>query len=420
MSFLYNLLLFLYLIFLFPKLLMDHFFFNKKRKDLLYKLGIKKYHFENNKNQDVIWLHAVSVGETKASITFLNLLKRKYPNSYIIISNTTDTGHVEAKKSLLADKHIYMPFDFSFTQKYYLKKLKPKLIIFIETDIWYNFLKYSKKYNSKIYLVSAKISKRSANRYSKIPFFSKKLFSYFDNILCQNEEYLNRFILANAKKDILKVTGNIKFDNKPQMLTLENKQNLLQKLKLQDRKVLTIASTHYPEEKLILDQLENVFEKISNLKIILAPRHINRINEIESLLIQKKISYIYLSNIDKQNGNEKIILVDSMGNLNDIYQVSDLAIVAGSYIQRVGGHNILEPIVLNTFAFFGPFMHTQKDLKDIALKYKCAQMVDIDNLLIEVLNFFNINNHKISFDQNIKSLNLNLQGSSNQSISYIY
>jgi 3-deoxy-D-manno-octulosonic-acid transferase len=418
MGIIYNFLLFLYLIFLFPKIIFDYLFFNKKKDNLLYKLGIKKYHFDI-KDKDVIWIHCVSVGESISCKKFLKLLKEKYKNSYVIVSSTTTTGHNEAKKSLsIADIHIYMPFDFSFIQSYYLKKIKPKIVIFVETDFWYNFLKYAKKYNSKIYLISAKMSKKSAKRYAKLSMCSKKLFSYFDFILCQNKTYFNRFLYAKAKKDKLKITGNIKFDNFKELLNTDEKLSLIKKLKLQDNKVLTIASTHSPEEEMILDKTEDLYSKINNLKIILAPRHINRIKEIEDLLNQKKVSFIKLSEIEKQN-NEKIILVDSIGILTNLYQVSDLAIVCGSFIKRVGGHNVLEPIFLNTYTFFGPYMHTQEDLKKMALKYNLASQVNIENLNEKILNFFNDFSFNKKFETNVNILKNDLSKVSEKTLFYI-
>jgi 3-deoxy-D-manno-octulosonic-acid transferase len=418
MVIIYNFLLFLYLIFLLPRLIIDYLFFYKKKGNLLYRIGIKKYQFDIN-NKDVIWIHCVSVGESIACKNFLKLVKEKYPNSYVIISNTTTTGHIEAKKSLsLAEKHIYMPFDFSFIQKYYLKKLKPKIVIFVETDFWYNFLKYAKKYNSKIYLISAKMSKKSAKRYAKLSFFSKRLFSYFDLILCQNKTYFNRFLFAKASINKLKITGNIKFDNFKKLLNSDEKLALIDDLKLQNKKVLTIASTHTTEEEMILDEIKDIFFKIENLKIILAPRHINRIKEIENLLNQKKISFIKLSEIQNQK-DEKIILVDYIGKLINLYQVSDLAIVAGSFIKRVGGHNILEPIFLNTFTFFGPFMHSQEDLRKIALKYNLASQVKIENLSENILRFFNDFSYDKKFEDNLNNLKNMLSKDSVNTLSYI-
>lgn len=389
-------------------------FLKKKRSDLLKRFGVKKYKFNIENKTPVIWIHAVSLGETKASASLIEKLKIRYPNSFIIVSNITDTGHIEAKKNQKIDQCIFMPFDFSFIQKHLLKQVSPDITIIIETDLWYNFLKYSKKYGSKIYLVSAKISKRSKNRFKKVSFFTKKLFSYFDKILTQNKFYSKSFEELKISKDKILISGNLKFSVKPKLITSKEKEKWIKTLKLENSKVITIASTHHPEEKLILAETAQILKNFPKMKILMAPRHPERFSAVLELLKTSSFKIGTYSNRHKLEGTENIILIDEMGLLNQIYQLSDIAIVGGSFVDRVGGHNILEPAYLDTFVLFGPFMNTQADMVEKIHYFQLGKKVFLSDIPNAINNYYSMQNKRFNFEilkkdtQDITDKTLNL------------
>ncbi|NGX41013.1 MAG: 3-deoxy-D-manno-octulosonic acid transferase [Candidatus Anoxychlamydiales bacterium] len=377
----YNFLLFIYLLFSLPKAIFDCIFYKKKKSDILKRLGLKSYKFNPQDKKPIIWIHAVSVGETKAAVSFLKRLKDNYPTSYIIISSTTETGHMEAKRSLfLADKFIFFPFDFSFTIKKVFSQIKPNLIIFLETDFWYNFIKIAKKNGSKIAVISAKISKRSTSNFLKLLKFSKNLFSNIDLILAQNEQYRKRFSNFLDSKKIF-VSGNLKLSNSFEILSKSSLDKWRSKLNIKDQKVITIASTHSLEEELLINELKD----LKNTKILIAPRHPERFLSVYKQL--KNITSISLLSEISKNQNSKVILIDEMGILNILYQISSLAIVAGSFINRVGGHNILEPVFVKTPVFFGPTMHSQLELKKIVLDSNTGKQCHLKNLKTELSKY---------------------------------
>ncbi|NGX30425.1 MAG: 3-deoxy-D-manno-octulosonic acid transferase, partial [Candidatus Anoxychlamydiales bacterium] len=377
----YNFLLFIYLLFSLPKAIFDCIFYKKKKSDILKRLGLKSYKFNPQDKTPIIWIHAVSVGETKAAVSFLKRLKDNYPTSYIIISSTTETGHTEAKRSLfLADKFIFFPFDFSFTIKKVFSQIKPNLIIFLETDFWYNFIKIAKKNGSKIAVISAKISKRSTSNFLKLLKFSKNLFSNIDLILAQNEQYRKRFSNFLDPKKIF-VSGNLKLSNSFEILSKSSLDKWRSKLNIKDQKVITIASTHSLEEELLINELKD----LKNTKILIAPRHPERFLSVYKQL--KNITSIALLSEISKNQNSKVILIDEMGILNILYQISSLAIVAGSFVNRVGGHNILEPVFVKTPVFFGPTMHSQLELKKIVLDSNTGKQCHLKNLKTEISKY---------------------------------
>lgn len=378
---LYNFLLLIYLIIYAPKVLFEYFFLKKKKTDLLKRIGIKKYTFQSYNKRPVIWIHAVSLGETKAAVSLVERLKEEYPHSCIIISNTTQTGHDAAKRFLqgLADQFVFFPIDFSFIVKRLFVQIQPNLVIFIETDLWFNFIKEAKKKNAKVIVVSAKISQRSHWGFCQFASFAKRLFSLIDLILPQNDIYKQRFA-SFVTEGKLKICGNLKLVNNIKKDSIDCLRQWRHRLGLNDSFILTIASTHEPEEVLILNKIKD----IPNIKILIAPRHPERFDRVFNQV--KKITCCsLLSNLSDKNVN--VIIIDQMGSLNILYQLSDLAILGGSYVNRVGGHNILEPVFVNTPVFFGPFMHAQLELKKIILESQCGKQVDLNDIKSEVLKY---------------------------------
>ena len=385
---LYNLLLLVYCLVFLPKLVWESLVHKKKRSALLQRIGYKNYSFSIPENKKVIWLHAVSVGEAKAAQSLVRKIKEDYPDCYLIVSSTTNTGHKEAKKSLsLADSFVFFPIDFSWTVKKLLKKVNPSLVIFVESDFWYNFLKASKDLGAKTCLVSGKISEKSLSRFKNISFFAKKMFSFFDVICTQSDLHTYRFLQLGLDRRKIKTSGNLKYDNKPAHLSLEEKQkwNDLFKIKQEDL-VITIGSTHSPEEEMFLDAFSSLLKQKHNIKLLLVPRHPERFKAVAQILKKKGLAFSKFS--EKENIKDKqILLVDTMGFLNSCYQLSNLAIVGGSFTEKIGGHNILEPIFFNVPVIFGPFMHSQKDLESLILESRCGIQIKKEEISSFVLHF---------------------------------
>lgn len=324
--------------------------------------------------KEVIWIHAVSVGEVKSAKGLLEKLKSEYSNTYILITTCTATGLEEAERSLTqADSFCFLPIDFSWIMKKWVTALQPKLLIFVETDLWYNLLNEAKKIGTKTVLVSGKISERSAKRYKVASFFAKKLFSKLDLILVQNEEHYARFTPWSKN---LHIGGNLKLDAIP--LSIDRKkwgshflgQNIL------------ITCTHEPEEIDLLLALSDIPGTI-----YIAPRHPERFTQIADLLKCKQIPYITWSQIGNKTGCERVVLIDSMGILPIFYSFCKLTIVAGSFSSHIGGHNILEPCLYGTPVFFGPSMHQQTELVARVLSANAGCQSTLETLSADIQNF---------------------------------
>lgn len=358
-----NVFLFFYLIVLAPKLLIDRLK-GKRHPDFLQRLGLNL----PKPDRPVIWIHAVSVGEVKATQPLFEALNTK--EFFFLITTTTATGQAEAKRTLArADAFAYLPIDFSWVVKKFVKIFNPKQFILVESDFWPNLLSELKKNKTVISLVSGKMSKRSQKRFGWVSRFSKRLFSLFDHICVQNEEYYQRFLpFVNPSK--LHITGNLKLDLKPVQVP---------KISGLSPRTITIGCTHEQEEALIIEALRG-----GDWTIFLAPRHPERFEEVAQLLYKKQIPFTRWS----QNPKGKLILVDAMGQLPICYTSSRLAILGGSFIEGIGGHNVLEPLLYQTPVLFGPHMENQREIAKIALSANAGMQICLPELRKTVEQFF--------------------------------
>jgi 3-deoxy-D-manno-octulosonic-acid transferase len=377
-SLFYNLCLFLLLFLSLPRLLWQRMVAGKYRGSLLKRLGVSLPAFFPVKGQEVIWIHAVSMGEMRAVIPLFHRIREMRPGAAIVISSTTETGQAEAKRSMQdAAAHFFLPLDFSFVIRRFLNRLQPSLLILSESDFWYHLLKLAKERGTRIALVNGKVSERSCSRFRKVPFLVRRIFSQFDLLCVQSELYRERFVVMGVSSLKLHVTGNLKFDvSAPARETSRLTREQLS-IATSDR-VLVIGSSHAPEEEWFLTALAPVWKAVPNLKVLLVPRHPERFNVVARLLEERAVPFCRFS--AGSNRDVPLILIDVMGVLAQAYQMADLAIVAGTYVSHVGGHNLFEPVLCGTPVLFGPHTHNQSDLKARILEASAGREVLLEKL----------------------------------------
>jgi 3-deoxy-D-manno-octulosonic-acid transferase len=379
-SLLYEFILIILGLFALPKFFYQLLFLGKHRKSWLKRLGggfplIKKG------KKPLIWIHAVSLGETKAAASLVKALKNEFNHPLIIFSTTTETGYVESCRSIQADHHVYLPFDFGWVIKPIIKRTAPDLVILCESDFWYNFLATSKKIGAVVVLVNGKISEKSMQRFQKAPFFTRKLFSNIDLFCLQSQLYRQRFEQLGILQDKLIVTGNMKFDGDYSRLPAAQLEAWKSELGIQAKDaVLVIGSSHHPEELMLLNVMHQLWPRFPNLKVMIVPRHPERFSEVAGLLQKNSVDFRRLSQKNLSRSPAPVILIDAMGLLRKCYQLADIAIVAGSYTAKVGGHNILEPSWYGVPVIFGPHMHTQPDLVNLVNEYRAGIQVSLEEL----------------------------------------
>ncbi|WP_373005147.1 lipid IV(A) 3-deoxy-D-manno-octulosonic acid transferase [Sulfurimonas sp.] len=293
-------------------------------------------------SEDGIWFHVCSLGEAKALKPILELV----PDRDIKITTVTHTGQVEAKKY---DADVrYLPYEMLLP--FWMKK--QKLLVVLEAEFWYMLFAVAGARGAKVVLLNARISDKSVKKYLQFAWFYKKLLSNVEVIYAQSEVDKNRFLALGAKN--IEVIGNIKLAGKITK-TKEYEKPL--------KECIVAGSTHEGEEESILKSFVE-YKKQVDAKLIVVPRHPERFESVYSLMknYADKNSLTLSRFSEAQNFETDLILVDAMGELNNMYAISDIAIVGGAFREDVGGHNPLEPAFFGCKIITGKHFHDQKEL----------------------------------------------------------
>lgn len=296
----------------------------------------------------VIWLHCVSVGETQAARPLVQALREQYPAHALVISTITLTGQQIAREVLAphAAAIFYFPFDWRWTVRRALRAINPSVVLVLETELWPNFLRECHARRVPVALVNGRISARSFQRYRLIRPFISRVLDHLTIAIMQTEADAARITALGLPPERLRVSGNIKFDapagTGDQSLTDE----LRRRFKLDEaRPLIVAASTHAPEERIMLEAFQRLRAAMPERKVrlLMAPRHPERFSEVASLLASSSISWARRSaRPETTDAQSDCILLDSIGELRALYPLATLVFVGGS-IARTGGHNVLEP-----------------------------------------------------------------------------
>ncbi len=381
-TFVYDFALLLLAVISLPKMAYSRWRHHKYAHSFIKRWGKDFPRIEKN-GRYLVWIHAVSLGETKVAATLIKKIKKEMANPLIVISSITETGHEEAVRTIFeADYCVYLPFDFSWVVKPIVNRIKPDLVVVCETDLWLNFLRCAKENKANVIVVNGKISEKSQQRLAKFKTFSNRLLTSIDFFCIQNGHYHKRFLKLGVPPSKMAITGNMKFDGIPPALEPMECDKFRKQLGFQhDDQVLVVGSTHDPEEKLILDILEKLQDKFPKLKTIIVPRHPERFTKAAELIEHYQIPYQRFTSLDLKK-EAKVLLVDVMGMLSKCYQIATVAIVGGSFTSKVGGHNILEPSWYGVPVLFGPHMFKQPELVELITQYHSGLQVDEHTLAI--------------------------------------
>ena len=375
MIFLYNLFLFFSLFLSSPYLLAKLITTRRYRIGLRERLGHLPLEIVKSfRGERPIWVHAVSAGELMATRPFLEGLLKNY-SFPILLSTTTEAGYRIAKKSFSQIPTVFFPFDFPLITKNFIYAVRPKIFIAIESEIWPNLLNILKKKKIPAVLVNGRLSERSYSNYRRLGLFSRRLFSQLTCLGMRTSTESERIIHLGAKRERVFVTGNLKYDAAFSLQERIEPEQISKTLKIlqqaqdvnKDSPLIVFGSLHPEEEEGIIQHCA----QLRNLALLIfAPRHPER-SRLKTFLKRKDLKYILWSKIhphpvssplegeDRGEGKglnkEKIIILDTMGELPLFYSVATLVFVGGSLIPW-GGHNILEPAAFKKPVLFGPYM----------------------------------------------------------------
>ncbi|HHF3008535.1 TPA: lipid IV(A) 3-deoxy-D-manno-octulosonic acid transferase [Vibrio diabolicus] len=330
-------------------------------------------------NDKPIWIHAVSVGESIAATPLIKALKEQNPEQSILVTTTTSTGAEQIAKLGDLVEHRYMPIDFGFAIKGFLKAVQPKQMLIIETELWPNTLHNVHKAGIPITVVNARLSEKSCCNYTKVQPLFNVMLPCLAQILCQTESDANRFERLGVDKDKLAVTGSIKFDIQISEQVKQQGQQLRAQLG-NDRPIWIAASTHKGEDEQVLDAHKQVLKSHPNALLVLVPRHPERFDDVFTLCQQQGFSTVRRTSMHAVETNTQVYLGDTMGEMLTLMGAADICFMGGSLVgDKVGGHNVLEPAALGVPVITGPSYYNFQDLVAKMLHKKVIKLIESPN-----------------------------------------
>lgn len=353
-----------------------YLFRRKFHKGFLARMGFSGQAFAGKRP---VWVHAVSVGEALAVKGLFGELIRFFPGKKFVISTVTSSGNkIASSIARPQDLVTYLPLDFSFVVRKVIDRINPELFIIAETEIWPNLISYLHKRHIPVISVNARISDASFRGYRLVKFLFKPVLNKITLFCVQTEDDSRRLAELGVLPEKIKVTGNLKFDLRPNQQTQKN--NLLrEQLGLKDGKKFIVAgSTHQGEEEIILSVYKELLKRFAGLNLLIAPRHPERADEVERLITKYGFEPVRISRINPTaacHGERAVFILDTIGHLLDYYGLADLVFIGGSLVKK-GGHNILEPVSLGKATLFGPYMFNFREIAGLFLKNKAAISID--------------------------------------------
>ena len=328
----------------------------------------------------VLWFHAASVGEVKLLSSIISRVKKKNPDYSVVVSTLTKAGRAEGKRSLKGvDLLFYLPIDFPIFVKKVFKQLNPMALLLVETEIWPNLIREAKIHRVQVALINGRLSPASFQSYFKLRSFFSFVLSWYDLFCMRTEQDAERLLLLGVDPEKVKVVGNLKYDTALSDCSRLNQDDLRNTLGIsRNSKVVVAGSTEEGEERMVLDVFKKLKLQHPDSFLILAPRHLNRLKQVENELIKSGLKYMRRTQIKHETAainNLDVILLDTIGELFSLYSIAEVAFVGGSLIP-FGGHNVLEPAMHSVPVLFGPHMDHFKESSGLLLKSGGAMMVN--------------------------------------------
>ena len=306
----------------------------------------------------VIMVHGVSVGEINALENLVKVLRKEFPGFKLVVTTGTHTGQDIAKKKLSehTDLITYFPADFPCVIKKFMDKINPDIVLIAETEIWPNFAIECRKRGIKLYVINGRISDSTFNSYKTFRFIFRYFLNLYTGIFTQSNEDTEKFLTLGANPETTKRMNNLKFDIKKPKVDF--------KLDKAGSRVFLAGSTHKGEDEIVLFNYRKLKETNPDLKLIIAPRHLTRTEEVRALTESFGFKYDFRSNGVSSLENIDVLILDTLGELGKMYSFADLSFIGGSF-NKTGGHNPLEALIFGIPVISGPSIHNFKDIYGI-------------------------------------------------------
>jgi len=376
MIFFYTLALWLLLPYVFLHLLWRA----RKQPEYLHHIGERFGFYAARSERPVLWLHAVSVGETRATQSLVTKLRTAYPAHQILLTHTTPTGRA-ASEQLYGDSvmRVYLPYDYPFAVQRFLNHFRPQLGVLMETEIWFNLIHACHETNVPLLLLNARMSEDSARGYARFARLTRTALNELAAVAAQTTDDASRLTKLGAIE--ISVMGNLKFDIVPPPAMLESGKQLRERFGT-NRRIFLAASTREGEEALLLDAMKDLH--IPDLLLVIVPRHPQRFTEVASLIEQRGLPFLRRSANQTIPASIQIVLGDSMGEMFAYYAAADLAFIGGSLLPY-GGQNLIEACAVGTPVLVGPHTNNFAEATRLAIDAGAAlQVGDVAGLIGEL------------------------------------
>lgn len=331
----------------------------------------------------IIWVHAVSVGESVVALRFLEALKKEVPSAGYLITVTTPTAlEVVRKQKKDEDVVLYLPVDFKGAVRRFVRSMSPAVLILFETEIWPHLIGELSQRNIPIFLVNGRISEKAFGSYKRIRFFLKLVLNRIHRIGAQDETMRRRFIDLGAEASRVEVTGNLKYELRPDAVLAAHWAEKVRTFFGPLKTVLFIAgSTHAGEEELLLKLYGSLAASCPEFRMILAPRHPERFASVLETARTLGVPAVLLSEAELTVERlAPVLILDKMGVLSGLYAEAEIVFMGGSLVPT-GGHNPTEPAAFGKSILFGPFMQNFKEMAEEFVRFGAAlQVRDAEDL----------------------------------------
>ena len=332
-----------------------------------------------------LWVHAVSVGEVNAAAPLIRELAQAYPHAPLVVTTVTPTGSARVHQ-LFGDGvfHVYLPYDLPFAVERFLRQVRPRLALIVETEIWPNLYFACRKRGIPLMIVNARLSRRSLRGYRPLRSLAGSALGCVRVIAAQSRSDAARYRLLGADPRQIIVTGNMKFD----MPISDNAVALGATMRAQwgrQRPVWIAASTHEGEEAAVLEAHREIMREFPDALLLLAPRHPERFRVVEHLVRAQGFALATRSVQGAPAPNHQVFVIDAMGQLMPYFSCADVAFVGGSLVP-IGGHNVLEPAALSTPVLVGPHTFNFQEITLSLVQHQgAARVAGVPQLAEEVL-----------------------------------
>lgn len=362
---------------LLPYVLIHLWWRARKQPEYLEHIGERFGTYTTKSAKPIIWLHTVSVGETRAAATLVRELREKYPLHQILLTHTTPTGRA-ASKQLYGDDviRVYLPYDYPFAVRRFINHFKPAIGILLETEVWFNLIQQCHISQIPLLLLNARLSEKSALKYARFPRLTSEGLRNLKLIASQTD--VDAIRISQLCGRSIPTMGNLKFDIEPPSTQLSLGEHLKKLFGL--RPILLLASTREGEEALLLAAIKHIEDP--NILIVIVPRHPQRFDEVAALIHQHGFLMQNRSANVPIASTTQIVLGDSMGEMFAYYAACDIAFIGGSLLP-FGGQNLIEACSVGKPVLIGPHTYNFAQATEQALACGAALQITQADMLVK-------------------------------------